>query len=341
MTQARQLPVALAITALVVAFAISLIPVGHAEAAEVRTGSVVRIGPDETIDGDLYMFGTSLMIEGTVNGDVFAAGQQVTVRGTVQGGVTAAGQTVEVTGSVLRGVRAAGQTVLVDTAVGTDLIAAGQSVELGLAGRVGGDAMLGGADIQVHGSIGRRLLGAGQTITVTGTIGQDVDVAVDSLVVEPGAQIRGNVRYRSDNDAHIAAGSVAGQVSQLLPPTDFTQQPVEVARDASRWRAAQVTVLTIVGLLVVGMAPRWTRQVVTQVRQRPGASLVMGLMVLILAVPAFLVTGGMVMAIFALVFGAGGALATSPLPLAGLGLFALAVYISPIVIVHGPLLAAR
>jgi hypothetical protein len=41
-------------------------------AAEVRQGETVVVGPNETIDDDLYAFGTTVTVLGTVNGDVFA-----------------------------------------------------------------------------------------------------------------------------------------------------------------------------------------------------------------------------------------------------------------------------
>ena len=61
-----------------------------AHAAEFRGGEdTVRIGANETIDGDLFVGGTTIIIEGTVNGDVLAAGTTITIRGTVNGSVNA------------------------------------------------------------------------------------------------------------------------------------------------------------------------------------------------------------------------------------------------------------
>ena len=74
-------------------------------AAEFRTDETVRIGADETIDGDLFVAGTEIIIEGTVNGDVFAAGTTITIRGTVNGSVNAAGTRIEIEGPIERGVR--------------------------------------------------------------------------------------------------------------------------------------------------------------------------------------------------------------------------------------------
>jgi hypothetical protein len=53
-------------------------------AAEIRQGDSIVVGPNETIDYDLYAFGSSVTILGTVNGDVFTAGSNITTRGTVK-----------------------------------------------------------------------------------------------------------------------------------------------------------------------------------------------------------------------------------------------------------------
>src|SRR5437667_12760481 len=47
----------------------------RADASDIRQGSQVIIGPNDTIDDDLYAFATTVTISGTVNGDVIAAGK--------------------------------------------------------------------------------------------------------------------------------------------------------------------------------------------------------------------------------------------------------------------------
>src|SRR6266542_488128 len=53
-------------------------------AAEVRQGDNIVVGANETINDDLYAFGSTVTILGTVNGDVFAAGGTTTISGQVR-----------------------------------------------------------------------------------------------------------------------------------------------------------------------------------------------------------------------------------------------------------------
>ncbi len=299
-------------------------------AAEFRADETVRIGADETIDGDLFVAGTEIIIEGTVNGDVFAAGTTITIRGTVNGSVNAAGTRIEIEGPIERGVRLAGQEIIVAGPVGRDLILLGQTVEVTAAGSVGGDVLFGASEVTLAGDVGQRVLGGANTLRLAAAVGQGVDVEVNNLVVEPSARITGDLRYRSNNEAQAAAGAVAGQVLREAPRAYFSVDAGGAARDTIRGSVARIVVLALLGLLLLAAARGWMERATTQMMRRPVASLLMGVLVGIVTVPAIIIVGGIVLVIFGVVFGAGGVLATLPLPLAGLGLYALALYISPV-----------
>ena len=299
-------------------------------AAEFRTDNTVRIGADETIDGDLFVGGTTIIIEGTVNGDVFAAGTTITIRGTINGSVNAAGTRIEIEGPIERGVRVAGQEIVIAAPVGGDVILLGQTAEVTGAGRVGGDVLFGVSEITLAGNVGRRVSGGAETLRLAAAVGQGVDVGVNDLVVEPSARINGDLRYRSNNEAQVAAGTVTGQVLRQAAPTDFSVDAGGAARDTIRGSVARIVVLALLGLLLLVAARGWMERATTQMMRRPVASLLMGVLVGIATVPAIIIVGGIVLVIFGVVFGAGGVLATIPLPLAGLGLYALALYISPV-----------
>ena len=315
-----------------------------AHAAEFRGGEdTVRIGANETIDGDLFVGGTTIIIEGTVNGDVLAAGTTITIRGTVNGSVNAAGTRIEIEGPIEGGVRVAGQEVVIAASVGRDLIVLGQTVEVTDAGSVGGDVLFGASAVTLAGDVGRRVLGGADTLRLAAAVGQDVDVEVNNLVVEPSARIAGDLRYRSDNEAQVTAGTVTGQVVREAARTDFSVDAGEATLDTIRGSVARIVVLALLGLLLLAAGRGWMERATRQMMQRPVASLVMGVVVSIATVPAIIIVGGIVLVVFGLVFGAGGVLATIPLPLAGLGLYALALFISPVFValLIGRLLTGR
>ncbi|MAG36350.1 MAG: hypothetical protein CL878_08910 [Dehalococcoidia bacterium] len=326
-----QRPMVLQFVAIVLGLAVALaLFAAPVDAADFRANDTVRIGANETIDGDLFITGQSLIIEGTVNGDVFAAGDTISIRGTVNGGLNAAGRLISIEGPIERGVRAAGQEIVIAAPIGRDLVAFGQTAEVTSTGRVGGDVFVGAEQVTLAGDIGQRVFGGAETMRIAAAVGQGVDIEVNSLVVEQGAQINGDLRYRSNNEAQLAAGVVTGQVVRQAARTDFSADAGEAARNAFRGRVGWIVALALLGLLLLASARGWMERTVAQMWQRPWASLLMGLIVAIATVPAIFIVGGIVLVFFGWVFGGGGVLATMPLPLTGLGLYALALYISPV-----------
>ncbi len=326
-----QRPMMLPCVAIVLGLLALVLFVSPVDAAEFRADEdTVRIGANETIDGDLFVAGQTIIIEGTVNGDVFAAGTTVTIRGTINGSVNAVGTTIRIEGPIERGVRVAGQEIIIAAPVGRDVFALGQTVEVTGAGSVGGDFLVAAGEVTLNGDVERRVLGVADTLRLAAAVGEGVDVEVSNLVVEPSARINGDLRYRSANEAQLAAGVVTGQVLREAPRADFSADAGEAARDTVHGSVARIVVLALLGLLLLATARVWMDRTVTQLRQRLGASLLMGVIVGIATVPAIVVVGGIVLLIFALIFGAGGVFAVIPLPLAALGLFALALYISPV-----------
>src|SRR5438552_19069440 len=79
----------------------------RADASDIRQGSQVIIGPNDTIDDDLYAVATTVTISGTVDGDVSAAGSNISVDGPVNVGLSAGGYTASISAQGSGSVRAA------------------------------------------------------------------------------------------------------------------------------------------------------------------------------------------------------------------------------------------
>src|SRR6185503_4372458 len=82
-----------------------------AAAADIRSADTITIATTETIDDDLYAFGSNIAINGTIRGDQIAAGNNISVDGNVTGDVFIAGNSLTIRGQVGGSVRAAGQSL--------------------------------------------------------------------------------------------------------------------------------------------------------------------------------------------------------------------------------------
>jgi len=202
----------------------AVVPTIASIAPSVVTTDLFIVGEDEPISEDVYVASTSGRVEGVVDGDLVIMTGDLSISGTVRGNVLAltSGVVHVEKGAVVEGsVRAAGPQVQIDGEVGGDLFATGIAAAVGSTGIVQRDVIVFGGTLTLDGEVGRDVRGRLLSADVSGTVGRDVDLAVERLVVHPGARISGDVLYRSATPAVIASGTVEGQVVALPAQSNF------------------------------------------------------------------------------------------------------------------------
>jgi hypothetical protein len=138
---------------------------------KLRTGDTVTVPATETVDGDLYLAGGSVTMDGTVNGDLVAFGGQVTINGSVAGDLMTAGGTVSITGAVDGDIRTAGGQVTVSGPVGEDMLIAGGQTTLSSGATIGGDLIASGGTVSVGGAVTGNIEANAGTYSRGGTVG--------------------------------------------------------------------------------------------------------------------------------------------------------------------------
>jgi cytoskeletal protein CcmA (bactofilin family) len=245
-------------------------------------GGTVVIGPNETINDDLYVAGNAVDVRGTVNGTVFAAGNTVSVEGTVSGDVWAAGNSVRVTGDTSGTVHAAGNEVTVGGRTHGDVTLAGNTLVLTSNAVVGRDAALAGNELSVGGHISRDVFAGGTRMTVLGDVGGTVNAGVQRLTLASGATVHGDLRYSSRNVATIEKGAtVGGRIIRTVPPQPQAPSPAFGVLFAFFAWIRRLIGLFLFGLIVVLVFPRFTERASDAIRERPLPALGLGFAVLI------------------------------------------------------------
>lgn len=245
-------------------------------AFNVRSGDNVTVASGEVIDGDLYVAGGTIIIDGTINGDLIAAGRTIMVKGTVNGNIIAAGETVDINGEVTHAVRVIGEILNIRGIIGRDLLVAGDKVSIASTAEIGSDL----------------LLGAG-TAHIDGLIKGDINSGVEHLTIASTASIQGKLTYISENEANIQSGAqIRGTITHKLP--DIKERlvvgthwlPVGERLVAGirigLWGKIIGFLMTLVlGIVIVLLAPRRVKAVTESIRTRPWASLGWGAIILI------------------------------------------------------------
>jgi cytoskeletal protein CcmA (bactofilin family) len=237
----------------------------------------------QPVSEDLYLAGESVEVRADVDGDLTVAGQRVTVNGRITGDVMAAGENVTVAGVLLDDARLAGRSVTLTGHVGDHVVAAGESVVLAEPARVGGFAWLAGNRVDVQGTVDGELAAAGQAVTLSGAVVGNVELDSPNAVIADGAHIQGDLTWPRGHAPEIHAGA----------RIDGRRIETEGHDDAgvSMMKGPGIVLGIILGTLSLWLltlvlrisVPPVMQGAAALLRSRPGLSLGVGLLALIVA----------------------------------------------------------
>lgn len=247
-----------------------------------------HLSSSQTVNDDLYMSGSDVIIEGTVNGDVFVAGQNVTIKGTISGDVFVAGQNVNIGGKVKGGVRAAGQNVHIQGAtIGGGVSVASSNFTVVNDVLVGGGVNFGASTAIIRAPVTRGIVGGASLVTLGNKVGKDVIIGSDKLVLD-GATLNGDLTFYGNDFNKDKGSKVLGKTQQHRDEED--QPSARATAQATivglLWYLAS---LYLVGAVLLWLMPKGAITVAETILRRPFPSLGWGLLAMIVAVPVIVI----------------------------------------------------
>jgi predicted acyltransferase (DUF342 family) len=231
---------------------------------------------------DLFMAGGDLRVSEGIPGDAILAGGRIATSGEVRGDQLAAGGQVEVSANVDGGLYVAGGRVRLDGRVGRNARIAGGDVTVGPDADVQGGLTIGAGRAEVRGRVGKYLqVGAGNT-RIDGHVGGDVEVASGELNIGPGAVIDGAVTFYGPQPASVAPGAqIKGGVHYVERKWARHGRGLLHGFGLGAW-------LWLIGWIVAGSVllalwPGFSRAVADVAVHRPWMALLTGLLLLVCA----------------------------------------------------------
>jgi cytoskeletal protein CcmA (bactofilin family) len=185
-------------------------------AATFRSGDMFTLGRSETVSSDLYAAGGTVTLHGSVQGDAVLAGGMISTTGSTTQDLLVAGGNLMLAGSVGDDVRAAGGNITLSGNVGNDAIVVGGQVSIQPDVTIGGDAVLTAGTLTVDGQVNGKAILSGGDIVIRGQINGPVEIQAGSVTIAQSAVIRGNLTYKSPQQAKIESGA------QILGATNYT-----------------------------------------------------------------------------------------------------------------------
>lgn len=240
-------------------------------------GQSVEVAAGAPVNDDLLATGNNVTVAGTVNGSAYVAGGTVSMTGPVTGSVAAAGGDVTL-GGTKGAVMAAGGTVTFEGLKARNAAIAAGTVSVDAATNIARDLMLTGGDVMTAGTVGRDLNASGGTIKIGGTVNGNVNAAGGDISLSPGTVIRGNFNYESPKNASIAPGArVLGRTTHTLPKRHGVSR---LGRLASA--IIGFAMMFLLGAVLLAVFRRGPMEVAAKIVDKPGPSLLWGLITLIL-----------------------------------------------------------
>jgi cytoskeletal protein CcmA (bactofilin family) len=246
-----------------------------ASASDFRRGDFVEVAQDETIKGDVFLFGHRVRVNGTVEGDVFLFSEDASVTGTVKGDVIAFAQSLHVPGHVEGNIRAFTNNLTISGDVARNVLTFDESVNLDSAGKIGRSLTVFTKSLSLDGQLGRDLLVFSEHAGISGKVGGGIDAKGASLDISSTAQVDGPVRFEGDHPAEVASGA------KLASAVEFHQ--IEHKRKYAEghyyvWQLIWTAAFVLFGLVLFVLMPQFSRDAVDNV-EKYGASFGLGVLV--------------------------------------------------------------
>lgn len=259
----------------------------------ITCAQTVTLGPDAVVTGNIYTGGQDLTIQGSVNGSLFAGGSTLTL-----GNKANVGSNVYFGGYSL--------TSQSGSVIGKDLRAGLYQAVLG--GEVKQDAVLSAGAVELKGKFDHNvelwLSDSGKNHSAPYMPNSTTPAIQPGLRADTEAQIAGKLIYTSPQkyDLQILPGN---GITYNLPTVKETPKPSfgpglvshETGNIFKTWHAlSSLITLLLAGALLVGLFYSPFAKTVAVAQKRTLASAGVGLLVLALAIPAFLFAGLLIVA---------------------------------------------
>jgi len=268
---------------IVIAGTILLIGPASAKASNLKSEKNLYLGPQETIDGNLYVASNNITIDGEIKGDLIAAANTITINGRLEGDLIAAAKNITVNGEINGNVRLAGNSANLNGAIARNVNFIGNYLSIDKNAKIGWDITSAAANTAVSGLIGGNLYAHGNNLILSGKIGKNLNFEGDKspiITLSPEAVIGGNLNYPEKARLTAKEGSsVSGKI------TAEKQIP-----DKNKNNYLLILIYKILAAIVIGLSIIWPgKNIILSlgkiVKKQPLSSLAWGLSIF-LALPA-------------------------------------------------------
>jgi len=258
-----------------IAFALATMFAPSSLAAEFFNGKMVVI--NSTVNDDAYVNSGKVFVTSDIIGDLYVAGGNVTVEGNISEDLFVAGGNVILKGTVGGDVKVVGGDISVYGNISDDLMLVGGNVNFSEESTVGGSVYAAGGAVVAGGRIFEDLKGFFEDLHISGTINGNVDVnTTESLQVDSGATISGNLKYTSPEAADVS-GVVMGAID--FSPINYEEMRNQIAWSFISWKFMAFVSSVLLAALLLFLVPKAMMNTAKMTQEHFGRTLGYGILV--------------------------------------------------------------
>jgi cytoskeletal protein CcmA (bactofilin family) len=237
-----------------------LLQPASAVASETRKGQSVGVSSDETIQGDIFLFGDRVKIDGTVEGDVYLFGHDASVSGHVKGDVIAFAQLLQVNGQVDGNIRAFTNTLTIRGTVAKNVLTFDDVLNVESEGKIGGSLTIFVENLNLEGGLGRDLMVFGKHVNLSGKVGGSIKMKGDLLSINSTAQVGGPISVEGHQEPEVSPQA------KLASPVDYHKmepKPKYMEGHYYVWRVIWTAAFVLFGVVLFLLMPKFTEETIT------------------------------------------------------------------------------
>lgn len=257
---------------------VSAINVYAVEFSTSSDNSTLTLPAEKTVNDNYVVAASMANIDGKISHDLIVSGGQVNINGEIDGNVFAAAGTVNVSGKI-KG----------------DLFIGAGYVTIAKDAVIDGDLSVGSGTLDIKGHVKGNVRSGSGTLNIDGKVDKNVNVSEDTLTIGSTAEILGNLKYQSKQDAQIASGAkIIGTKERVEPPAIVNNKQLLDLSIVGGISILGFSVLSFLGFILFGILliliiPKKSAEIAEKISSKFWLSLGVGFLALIVTPAAFII----------------------------------------------------
>jgi MFS family permease len=164
----------------------------------------------------------------------------------------------------------------------------GGSVSVTDSATLSGSLVAGTGNLEIYAPVRKGMTVGAGNVRIGNQVGGNITAGAEQIEFTSDAHVKGDVAYWSENKADIAHGaSLSGQIVQHTPPKGSTEHAKNAAKGffsavSVAFTLASFLSALVIGLLLIRFAPRFFEKTARTIQDKPGASVLIGIIALII-----------------------------------------------------------